>query len=248
MKNIRFALCFLFLCVLFAGCNKNTSAEMPETDETTVPEFRTSSSLKPGDHVMLDGEECVILGDGSLLILDDSIITVPTVSESEQVDPVAFFENATEHDISQGKDVEDAIKEMGFTEIHLYRNTDHSVLTMCSDGGVMQGTMKLKDAPAVWHYRAEKADSMIPRIKVENQLIAWDNGPIILDGENTEYVVYTINDKYYHLKIAYFPDTNNLYTFWTDPAKEWEYVGKSPLTILQHWEGDGLIPDYEAYK
>lgn len=245
MKIFKNLLCIFIIAVLLAGCNKGANNFETMTNiETDVGETVESSDANLGKHVILeDGTECVVLKDGSYLIIDENSVTVPTVNASEQVDAIAFFENVPKQDMSYGADVQNALSNLGFSEIHLYRNTDRNSLTMYISDDAVQGTVKLSGENTLWNYRMEKADNMIPRIALPAQLMAWDNGGIELDGENSWYVVETLNEEFFHLQMAFFPATNNLYTFWTNLSSEWEDVGRSPITLCQYWEGDEIFSD-----
>ena len=180
--------------------------------------------------------------------------TMPTeTTATETTEPtIPKIKFANEFDILKNENVEQ-VKVAKLTEIYdiLDNNGFVDIVHIGMVDGIIVGQFEVDSDNIVWNFRAEKAEKLENRtnlvIPEDAEKLDWSVDNYQIDnyswfvGENSKGLIAV------ELDIAFCPDTNNLYTFYTKTI--WENNGEDyfenpcvrlPTTIL-------MSPEYKSY-
>ena len=258
MKRMNVLLVLLALAVLLVGCGK-TEASVESVTETETPKETVETTVATEAI-----PETTKITEGSSIVLQN----VWDIMDNEGVEEIEFLKGLEVSDIDRWQ------KSSPFKEIKLYQRTIYETLRLGTIGDVAvaqfvtnpdeyQTDYDYSEDP-VWNVRMEKSDGLKNNTGIEIPEDTWyaeytvnrPNGktatvvcydwPIEGDPEDTTAPVKTVE-----LYIAYFEDTQNLYSIYTNGAV-YKYRGgqwfnnmvRDPLVVLNYIKADG--PD--AYK
>ena len=261
MHRMKKLITFLLAVALLAGltaCGEKT----PEP-ETTVEAVSAESAAPVDENAGKDTEENT---------------AAPVVPVPENIWNIMDNEGVEEIEILKGLEVDDVDtwqKHSPFQEIKLYQRTIFETLRLGTIGDVTVAQFVTNpenyqtdydySGDPVWNVRMEKSDGLknntgieipedawygeytVNRPKGKTATIVCYDWPIEGDPEDKSAPVKTVE-----LFLAYFEDTRNLYSIYTNEAVyKWngEYwdnnMMRSPFVVLNYIEADG--PDYYKY-
>lgn len=256
MKPMKILLVLLVLAVLLVGCGK-TEASVESVTETPKETVETTVATEAIP-------ETTEITEGSSIVLQN----VWDIMDNEGVEEIEFLKGLEVSDIDRWQ------KSSPFKEIKLYQRTIHETLRLGTIGNVTVAQFVTNpdnyqtdydySGDPVWNVRMEKSDSLKNHTGIEIPEDAWyaeytvvrPNGeativcydwPIEGDPEDKSAPVKTVE-----LYLAYFEDTQNLYSIYTDQAVyKWngEYwdnnMYRTPEVVLSYIKADGA--DYYKY-
>ena len=241
------------IAALISGC-----AGVKPEPETAVPEMAESSVSTEAPSENVDTVEAEPLVP----------FNIWDIMDNEGVEEIELLRGLEVADIDAWQ------KNSPFSEIKLYQRTiletlrlgtvgDVVVAQFVSNPDVYQTDYDYSGDP-VWNVRMEKSDSLKNTTGIEIPEDAWYGEYTINRPKGQATVVCydwpiegspedkTAPVKTVELYIAYFEDTQNLYSFYTDKAVyKWngEYwdnnMARGPYIVLSYIEADG--PDYYKY-
>lgn len=176
--------------------------------------------------------------------------TIPKIKFANEFD-ILQNENVEQVKVAKLTEIYDILDNNGFTDIDPFLNTKKETVHIGMVDGIIVGQFEVDLDNIVWNFRAEKADKLENRtnlvIPEDADKLDWSVDNYQIDnytwfvGENSKGLIAV------ELDIAFCPDTNNLYTFYTKTI--WENNGedyfenpsvRSPTTIL-------MSPEYKSY-
>lgn len=176
--------------------------------------------------------------------------TIPQIKFANEFD-ILKNENVEQVKVAKLTEIYDILDNNGFTDIDPFLNTKKETVHIGMVDGIIVGQFEVDLDNIVWNFRAEKADKLENRtnlvIPEDADKLDWSVDNYQIDnytwfvGENSKGLIAV------ELDIAFCPDTNNLYTFYTKTI--WENNGedsfenpsvRSPTTIL-------MSPEYKSY-
>ena len=176
--------------------------------------------------------------------------TIPQIKFANEFD-ILKNENVEQVKVAKLTEIYDILDNNGFTDIDPFLNTKKETVHIGMVDGIIVGQFEVDLDNIVWNFRAEKAEKLENRtnlvIPEDADKLDWSVDNYQIDnytwfvGENSKGLITV------ELDIAFCPDTNNLYTFYTKTI--WENNGEDyfenpsvrlPTTIL-------MSPEYKSY-
>ena len=174
-------------------------------------------------------------GDGSSPVdeVSDSTASAQNINESlEHIWNIMDNEAVEEEALLPGQIVDDLdglMERMGFTEIKLYQRANMESIRAGVIENVVVATLCMDGDDVLWNVRMEKADAQENRVDValpaDTEVVSWINQDpsFPITSYHYEYEKF----KFIVIYTAYFEDTQNLYTFYSDE-------------VIIKYEGDAL--------
>ena len=198
MKHAKILLALLIAVILLVGCGK-----MEGDGSSPVTEMSDSTASAPN--------------------LNESLDHIWNIMENEAVEAQALLPGQIVDDL-------DALTErMGFTEIKLYQRANMESIKVGVVGDAVVATLCMDGDDVLWNVRMEKADAQENRVAValpdDTEVVSWTNQDpsFPITSYHYEYEKF----KFIVIYTAYFEDTKNLYTFYSDE-------------VMIKYEGDAL--------
>ena len=176
--------------------------------------------------------------------------TIPKIKFANEFD-ILKNENVEQVKVAKLTEIYDILDNKGFVDIDPFLNTKKETVHIGMVDGIIVGQFEVDSDNIVWNFRAEKAEKLENRtnlvIPEDAEKLDWSVDNYQIDnyswfvGENSKGLIAV------ELDIAFCPDTNNLYTFYTKTI--WENNGEDyfenpcvrlPTTIL-------MSPEYKSY-
>ena len=144
--------------------------------------------------------------------------TIPQIKFANEFD-ILKNENVEQVKVAKLTEIYDILDNNGFTDIDPFLNTKKETVHIGMVDGIIVGQFEVDLDNIVWNFRAEKADKLENRtnlvIPEDADKLDWSVDNYQIDnytwfvGENSKGLIAV------ELDIAFCPDTNNLYTFYT---------------------------------
>ena len=187
MKHAKNLLALFMAVVLLVGCGKQ------ESDVSAPPVEGT------------DGAE-------SVMEINEALANIWDLMDNEAVEEEEILPGLILDDL-------DALTErMGFTEITLYQRANVESIRVGVVGDAIVATLCMGDDDVLWNVRMEKAEAQENRVAVElpadTEVVSWTNQDprFPITSYHYEYEKF----KFIAIYTAYFEDTKNLYTFYSN--------------------------------
>ena len=183
--------------------------------------------------------------------------TIPKIKFANEFD-ILKNENVEQVKVAKLTEIYDILDNNGFTDIDPFLNTKKETVHIGMVDGIIVGQFEVDLDNVVWNFRAEKADKLENRtnlvIPEDADKLDWSVDNYQIDnytwfvGENSKGLIAV------ELDIAFCPDTNNLYTFYTKTI--WENNGedyfenpsmRTPDTVLMRAEYKSYIQQMGRY-
>ena len=198
MKRPIKLLVLIIVAILLTGCGKSEGdASVPPVKVTDVTE--------------------------SALNINEVLGNIWDIMDNEAVEAEALLPGQIVDDL-------DALTErMGFTEIALYQRANMESIKAGVVGEAVVATLCMADDDVLWNVRMEKADARENRVPValsdDTEVVSWTNRDPMF--QITSYHYEYEKFKFIVIYTAYFEDTKNLYTFYSND-------------VIIKYEGDAL--------
>lgn len=183
--------------------------------------------------------------------------TIPKIKFANEFN-ILKNENVEQVKVSQLTEIYDVLDNNGFVDIDPFLNTKKETVHIGTVDGIIVGQFEVDLDNIVWNFRAEKADKLENRtnlvIPEDAEKLDWSVDNYQIDnyswfvGENSKGLIAV------ELDIAFCPDTQNLYTFYTKTV--WADNGEGyfenpsvrlPTTILMSPEYKSRIKERGRY-